>query len=322
MLPDYLLFLADRIEDVKSRVPLVVKYLKQIDPSFDLLKSYLKTARVMSRIFNSNPELGEMIFGDTIRVSLDMIEELNMKSLKEITTLLKPIEFEPMPTVKFVKTKIPNTANLRRSQYIQRDAKPIYNLYKFLMKKSSGDKITYVQKAFDYVLNDINYGLSPDQSALGTLFYRRGACYGKINLFASLCRQAGIQTRVKLIPFRLTQGFEELFPMFIPEGFDFVQSLVNKIVGMTMPHQFLEINLDGLWIDANPIQPAKMYDLLGIPSPSIERMIEKKKNKEKKKHHVQPIYMHEIYSFYDVGGGVLGRTYFAALVNEKIDSFL
>jgi Transglutaminase-like superfamily. len=79
------------------------------------------------------------------------------------------------------------------------------------IKSLTDDINTYAQKSFDYVLNDIKYHLAPDQSAYGTNYYKAGVCYGKLNLYTALCRRKGIETRFKIIPFRLTQGFEEVF---------------------------------------------------------------------------------------------------------------
>jgi hypothetical protein len=173
--------------------------------------------------------------------------------------------------------------------------------------------------------------LAPDQSAYGTLFYRSGTCYGKINLFAALCRRQGIKTRTKLVPFRMVQGFKGVFLSFIPEELLFLSDLAEKFLDIKMPHQFLEINLENTWIDASPIQPAIFFEALGIETPNVKRKLEKKLNqtsKQKKeaeeknkkaKDRVDPIYMTEILSMFNIGGSLAGRTKFAVLFNKKIN---
>ena len=268
-----------------------------------------------------SPVSSKAIFKDTI----DFIDDLKcnfdlgVREFISILPFLEEREYESLPPIKYVPSNIENISTLRNSLFIQRDAKSIVETSNLIWNNSLEDLNTYAQKSFDYVLNDIKYNLSPDQSAYGTNFYKAGTCYGKLNLYAALCRRRGIETRFKIIPFRLTQGFENLFLEFVPGEFNFLNKWIEKFLYVKMPHHFLEIKFDNQWYDANPIQPAFFYKLLDIIPPGVDNKRRKKSEFKMKKGYVKPIYMSEIYPIFIVSGSMIGKLKIADAINSKIN---
>ena len=268
-----------------------------------------------------SPISSKAIFKDTIGFvnNLKYNFNLSIKEFKSILPLLEKREYELLPPIKYVPCDIKNTPSLRNSLFIQRDCESVVNTSNFIWDHSSADLNTYAQKSFDYVLNDIKYNLAPEQSAYGTNFYKAGTCYGKLNLFAALCRRKGIETKFKIIPFKLSQGFEDLFLEFVPDELEFLNEWFIKFLYVKIPHHFLEIRLDNCWYEASPIQPGFFYGMLNITSPGVDKERRVKAEFVKKKGHVKPIYTNEIYPLFTIGGAELGKLKLADSVNNKIN---
>ena len=267
-------------------------------------------------------ESSKAIFKETIDFMDDLYHNLEFETILNLLPFLSYTEYESLPPVKYISSDIKNIASLKNSPFIQRDAEPIVELSDLIWSNSFGDINTYAQKSFDYVLNDIKYNFAPDQSAYGTLYYKSGVCYGKMNLYAALCRRKGIPTRFKIIPFRLTQGFESLFLSFVPEELEFFKPWVVKLINVKIPHHWLEIFLDNSWWNASPVQPALLYKELDIPSPGVDKERRIKAGSNKKAGYAEPMYMSEIYSFFNVAAGLMGRTKIADMFNKKIDGVM
>ena len=252
---------------------------------------------------------------------MSVLTNLNCKSAFDIMSLLSIRDYDLLPPIKYIPSDIKNIPTLRNSRFIQRDAESIVNTSNLIWDKSSDDINTYAQKCFDYVLNDIKYRLAPDQSAYGTNYYQGGTCYGKLNLYAAFCRRRGIETRFELIPFRLTQGFEDVFLFFVPDEFKFLNKLIKIILSMKFPHYFLEIKLDNQWYNANPIQPAFIYKLLNLTPPGVDKKRRRNAKIKLKKGYVKPIYTTEINLTFNVFSNWIGRFKIADLINGKIGEF-
>jgi len=288
-----------------------------IKKDYNLFSSLLDTAIIILMDYVYNPASTYLIFKDSINFVYDFYKNADDDLISKLIQLLEPIKYNKLPSIEYIKTDIPNKKGLRNSYFIQRDAKPIVELSNKIYDSSSSDIITYAQKSFDYVLNDIKYAAAPDQSAYGTLYYKKGVCYGKLNLYAALCRAKNIKTRFKIIPFKLTEGFEDFFLSLCNGELEFLKGWIEKFINIKMPHHFLEIYLDNEWINASPIQPAFIYDYLKIPSPTITGP--NKKISIVKKGQVIPIFMDEIYPFFNILSGYLGRIKFGEVLNQKLD---
>ena len=284
-----------------------------------LLNSFFDSLIHISKNCFYAPRSSYLIFKDSINFILDFIKYSDDKLILKLIPFLAPIKYEELPPIKYMPCSISNEKELRNSTFIQRDAELIVNLSDSIWESSSNDLTTYAQKSFDYVLNDVKYNLAPDQSAYGTLFYNSGVCYGKLNLYAALCRRRGIPTRFKIIPFRLTQGFEDLFLTFVPEELEFLKPWIEKFINIKMPHHWLEIFLDNEWCDGSPVQPAILYKTLNIIPPGVDKERRKKARSNKKAGFAKPIYMTEIYSFFNVAAGLMGKIKVADLLNKKIN---
>jgi hypothetical protein len=282
-----------------------------------LLNSFFYSLFFILRDCFFNPQSSYLIFKDSINFIIDFLKYYDDELFLNLIPFLAPIKYKKLPSPKYIPCNISNKNELRNSVFIQRDAELIVNLSNSIWETSSDDLTTYAQKSFDYVLNDIKYNLAPDQSAYGTLFYNSGVCYGKLNLYAALCRRRGIETRFKIIPFRLTQGFEDVFLSFIPDELEFFKPWIEKFINIKMPHHWLEILLDGEWYDGSPVQPAIFYKALNITPPGVDK--ERRKKSKVKKGYAKPIYMTEIYPFFNIASGLLGKIKVADLLNKKIN---
>jgi len=288
-----------------------------IQKEYNLFSSLIDTAIIILMDYIYNPTSTYLIFKDSINYVYDFYKNADDDFISELIQLFAPIKYEKLSPVEYIKSDIPNKKGLRNSYFIQRDAKPIVELSNKIYDESSSDIITYAQKSFDYVLNDIKYAAAPDQSAYGTLYYKKGVCYGKLNLYAALCRAKNIKTRFKIIPFKLTDGFEDFFLSLCSGELEFLKYWIEKFINIKMPHHFLEIYLDNEWINASPIQPAFIYDFLNIPPPTV--IGSNKKVSSIKKGQVFPIFMDEIYPFFNIIAGYLGRIKLGEVLNLKID---
>lgn len=270
--------------------------------------------------FLISPKSVTSIFSDSINFLLKLFSVLDQNTINKIAELLTITNFTKVPNIELVAPLVKsNKRTLKHSKHIQCNSKIIAETSDLIWSNSSKDLETYAQNSFDFVLNDIKYRAAPDSSAFGTLYFGEGVCYGKLNLFAALCRRRGIETRFKLIPFKLTKGFENIFLMFLSEDeLSFLTDIVKDAINIRIPHHFLEINLNGEWIDANPIQPAFLYKALGLETPSI--IGSGRKVSKIKKDYVAPIYYTEIFPLFVDGASFLGRTKLGQILNKNIDS--
>lgn len=153
------------------------------------------------------------------------------------------------------------TLYLEDSKFIQKDADLIVELSNSLMMKSENDK-DFVEKVFDYIQNDISFGINQDESALGTLIEKRAFCYGKLNLMSALLRRQMIKTRYKFVPIIIQGKIVD----FVGDNMDAnTQSLLMKMVNNLIPHAILEININEEWIEADPVLPANLCGYLRYP---------------------------------------------------------
>ena len=294
-----------------------------------MLPGMVETTYAVTKSFMQHPSDTYGIFNDSIGAVLFAIDYLkaNKRAYKDFERYFKEIDYPKIP--KRFKTlrprkKIPkNNPYLKSSKLIERDADIIARLSDRMYDKSSDDIFTYAEKSFRYVADKIEYLAAPHQTAYGTLYHKKGVCYGKLNLYAALCRRQGIPVRFKIIPYKLTQGFEDVFINFAPEPLlKKHRDLIDYMINIKIPHHFMEIRLPKVngWINVNPIQPSKIYEAIGIGVPSIESLILEEKNKSstKKKKHVTPAYATEIYSLFVKTSEIFGRCRLGVEVNEKI----
>jgi hypothetical protein len=126
-------------------------------------------------------------------------------------------------------------------------------------------KEEYAKKAFEWVRDNIRFGVSSAQSAPEVLEKGRAICFGKMNLYAALCRCAGIPTRYKLS----TIGVEENMINFIGSGMEEelgkLYSLLLDAISSIFPHFMLEIKLNDEWIPADPVVPKDFAPVLNYP---------------------------------------------------------
>ena len=293
-----------------------------------LLPSLVKTAYSVAKTFKRHPSDTYGIFNDSIGAIIFAMDYLksNKGAYEEFKEYFKEIDYQKMP--KRFKTIIPrkklpkNSPYLKSSILIERDADRIARLSDKMCDRSSDDIFTYAEKTFSYVANKIEYAAAPHQTAYGTLYHKKGVCYGKLNLFAALCRRQGIPVRFKIVPYKLTQGFEDVFLNFAPEPLlKNHRSLIDYIINVKIPHHFTQIRLPKInrWINVNPIQPGKIYTAIGMDIPTIKSSILAEKNRSaKKKKHANPIYSTEIYYLFVKATEIFGRCRLGAEVNEKI----
>ena len=211
-----------------------------INPNAFAIGCIISTICNISLGYLLSPISSKAIFKDTIDFINDLKYnfDINIEEFKSILPLLEKREYDPLPPIKYIPCDIKNTPSLRNSLFIQRDSESVVDTSNFIWDRSSADLNTYAQKSFDYVLNDIKYNLAPEQSAYGTNFYKAGTCYGKLNLFAALCRRRGVETKFKIIPFRLSQGFEDLFLEFVPDELEFLNEWIMKFLYVKIINDF------------------------------------------------------------------------------------
>lgn len=203
----------------------------------------------------------------------------------------KDENFEPLNlTYKEIPMKIDtNNKYLRHTKYIQRDADKIVKLSNSLMNESV-DRKDYAEKVFDYVQNEILFGINRNESALGTLVERKAFCYGKLNLMSALLRRQFIETRYKFVPIII----ENKIVNFVGSNMDdTTEQLLIKMVNNFMPHAILEININGKWIEADPVIPANLCAYLKYP---INKLGDRPVWLEKES--LEAVYLPEIPSLY------------------------
>ena len=187
--------------------------------------------------------------------------KLGIKKLRE-----KDEKFEQLDNTNYKKIPLditmPNSMKkslyLKDSKYIQRDADLIVELSDNLMRISKNYK-DFVEKVFNFIQNEISFGINQDESALGTLIEGRGFCYGKLNLMSAILRRQGIATRYKFVPIVI----ESRIVGFVGNNMNAdTQSLLMRMVNGFIPHAVLEVNIDDEWIEADPVLPANLCAFL------------------------------------------------------------
>jgi len=163
---------------------------------------------------------------------------------------------------------------LRPTYSIQSDAPEIIALANSLgaYQKSEWD---YANAAFEWVKRNIKFRFAFYSDAVGVLEHGKAHCLGNMNLLAALCRSAGLPTRYKLD----TIGVEERTFNFFTEELDLgdvneAVKLLWDVFTQTLPHQMLEIKIDGKWMQADPVFTPEIEAVMGYPILKLGEMAE------------------------------------------------
>ena len=166
----------------------------------------------------------------------------------------------------------------------------------------------YIEKVFNYVQNEINFGITQDQSALGTLRSKWGMCYGSMNLMSALCRRQGFKTRFKFVPIIIDNKVVDFIGMNMDNN---SKNLLLRVVNNFIPHAILGVNVNDEWIEADPVIPCNLCGYLKYP---INKFGDRSVWLEKDSKYV--VYLSEIPSLYINILDSLGNKRIGKYINE------
>jgi hypothetical protein len=215
-----------------------------------------------------HPEIGWNIYGGTFKTAAKLLGFVAVHPLRTrnaLKTLRTPSkEKYTQVTYEKISTFQTKDKNLAVSKYVQHDALAIQNLSNEINKKSD-DKLDYCKNSFKWVRDNIKFGFSPDQSALGALTSRRGICYGNLNLLAALCRAQGIPARFKYTSINVERNITEFMGLSIPTDAIEIYYLLFDFILFSFPHAMLELYINGEWIEADPVMTPEFSAALEYP---------------------------------------------------------
>ena len=127
------------------------------------------------------------------------------------------------------------------------------------------NKEEYAKRSFGWVRDNIRFGFSTAQSAPEVLEKGRAICFGEMNLYAALCRCAGIPARFKLSTIGVEANMIDFVGSGMEEDLGKLYSLLLDAISSIFPHFMLEIELNDKWIPADPVIPKDFAPVLNYP---------------------------------------------------------